>query len=130
MDQVVLTAEEANERIDTMETDVVALLPLRGRTRFDNPRAVLPSSFLPVAGEECIMCGICAKRCLMEALAIDEKAGRMVVDPERCIGCGVCTLKCSENTLKLRRFERDKPFNHIMELGMALYKENKETMPT
>ena len=102
---------------------------VRGRTKFDNPKAVLPSSFLPIAGDVCIKCGKCARRCFMSALSIDKELDRMVADPEKCIGCGVCTLKCSKDTLKLHRFEREKPFDHILELGMALYNENNETMP-
>jgi len=98
---------------------------LRGRTRFDNPQAVLASNFIPVSGDNCAMCGKCIKRCFMEALSIDKEAGRSVVDPEKCIGCGVCTLKCTKDTLKLQRFERPKqPFGHVMELGIALFTEN------
>jgi len=103
---------------------------MKGRTRWGNLQAILPSNFIPVAGEECIKCKKCAKRCLVDALAIDEAVGKMVVDPDKCIGCGVCTLKCSKNTLKLQRVDRKKPFNHILELGATLYKENKETMPS
>ncbi len=51
---------------------------MKGRTRLNNLQAVLPSIFIPVAGEECIKCMKCAKRCLVEALAIDEVLGRMV----------------------------------------------------
>jgi len=103
---------------------------MKGRTRWGNLKAILPASFIPVAGDDCIKCKKCAKRCLVDALAIDEAAGKMVVDPEKCIGCGICTLRCSKDTLKLHRYERKKPFDHILELGMALYKENKETMPS
>jgi Pyruvate/2-oxoacid:ferredoxin oxidoreductase delta subunit len=99
---------------------------LRGRTKWDNPKAVLASNFIPRAGSDCLMCGTCVDRCFMEALSLDEKASRSVVDPEKCIGCGVCTLACPQETLKLHRFERTKPFNTVLELGITLFTENRE----
>ena len=35
---------------------------VRGRTRWDNPTAVLPSNFLPEASDDCIQCGTCVER--------------------------------------------------------------------
>ena len=37
---------------------------VRGRTRWDNPTAVLPSQFIPVANDDCILCGACVDRCV------------------------------------------------------------------
>jgi Pyruvate/2-oxoacid:ferredoxin oxidoreductase delta subunit len=97
---------------------------LRGRTRWDNPGAVLESNFIPVANEDCVMCGTCVERCFMEALALDEETARSVVDPQKCIGCGVCTLGCPQDALRLQRLERTKPFDTMLDLGVALYTEN------
>jgi len=99
---------------------------VRGRTRWDNPTAVLPSQFLPVAGDDCTMCETCIDRCVLGALSIDEDEGRSVADPEKCIGCGVCTISCPEETLKLQRFDRPgKPFDNRMNLAITIARDNE-----
>jgi len=98
---------------------------VRGRTRWDNPTAVLPSQFLPVAGDDCTMCETCIDRCMLGALFIDDDEGRAVADPAKCIGCGVCTLDCPEETLKLQRYERpEKPFNNLAEFFIKVARDN------
>jgi ferredoxin len=97
----------------------------RGRTVWDNPTSILPSSFIPIAGEECISCGTCVDRCFFGALSLSEEEGKAVVDPEKCIGCGVCTITCPEETLKLHRYERpEAPFDNRVELFMKVAGDN------
>ncbi|MBW2091504.1 MAG: 4Fe-4S binding protein [Deltaproteobacteria bacterium] len=99
---------------------------VRGRTRWDNPTAVSPSSFAPQASDECILCGTCVDRCFFGALSLDEDIGRSVVDPEKCIGCGVCTITCPEEALKLHRFERPAtPFETGRDLFMTVARDNE-----
>ena len=50
---------------------------VRGRTRWDNPTAVLPSAFVPQASDECIMCETCVDRCFFGALSMDDDAERV-----------------------------------------------------
>ena len=98
---------------------------VRGRTRWDNPTAVLPSNFLPEANDDCIMCGTCIDRCYLDALSLDEDAGKAVVDPDKCIGCGVCTITCPVEALKLHRYERlTQPFATPMDFFMTVAKDN------
>ncbi|MBN1615194.1 MAG: 4Fe-4S binding protein [Deltaproteobacteria bacterium] len=98
---------------------------VRGRTRWDNPTAVLPSPFIPRAGDDCISCGTCVDRCFFGALSLDEEAGRSVVDPEKCIGCGVCTIACPTEALKLHRFDRpNKPFDTMIDLFATVARDN------
>jgi ferredoxin len=98
---------------------------VRGRTRWDNPTAVLPSNFLPEASDDCIQCGTCVDRCFLSALSLDEDSGKAKADPEKCIGCGVCTITCPEQALKLSRYERQKaPFATSMELYGTIAKDN------
>jgi NAD-dependent dihydropyrimidine dehydrogenase PreA subunit len=99
---------------------------MRGRTKWDNPKAILASNFIPRASDDCLMCGTCIDRCFMQALSLDDEAGRSVVDTEKCIGCGVCALACPQEALKLHRFERTKPFETLIDLGIALYTENSD----
>ena len=79
---------------------------LRGRTRWDNPKAVSPSVFIPRAGEQCVQCGKCGKQCFFGALSVNRKQRRHTVDPEKCIGCGVCTIACPNDALKLHAADR------------------------
>jgi len=98
---------------------------VRGRTVWDNPTAVLPSPFIPVAGDECVQCETCVDRCLLGALRLDEQEEIIVVDAEKCIGCGVCAITCPNETLKLHRTERqEKPFDTDMEWYMTVAQDN------
>jgi ferredoxin len=99
---------------------------LRGRTRWGNPDAILPSNFVPRANEDCVGCGTCVERCFFEALTVDEETDRAVVNPEKCIGCGVCALECPSEALKLERYERSKPFATTKELIRTVALENRE----
>jgi ferredoxin len=98
---------------------------LRGRTVWDNPTAVLPSHFLPQAGDDCVLCGTCTQRCFLDALSLDEDAGRPVADPDKCIGCGVCTLTCPTDALKLHRYERPAaPFETPIDFVLTVARDN------
>lgn len=97
---------------------------VRGRTRWDNPTAVLPASFLPQANDDCVQCGECVDRCMLDALSLDEEEGRPIADPEKCIGCGVCVLGCPEDALKLHRHERTPPFQTALDLYGTMARDN------
>jgi len=63
--------------------------------------------------ETCRACGLCLKRCPMDALQLHYSAQAKnkffkapVVDPEVCLGCGVCSHKCPTRSLILRRREK------------------------
>jgi ferredoxin len=99
---------------------------LRGRTRWDNMSALLPSNFIPQAGEDCLSCGMCVDRCFFDALTIDDESERAMVDSEKCIGCGVCTLTCPQETLKLVRYQRSIPFDTAREMVKTIARENRE----
>ena len=62
--------------------------------------------------ETCQGCGLCVKRCPMEALQLQSspearnKTGQVsVLNLDRCIGCGVCAHKCPAKSLALERRE-------------------------
>ncbi len=99
---------------------------IRGRTRWENPDAVAPSNFVPEADESCVMCGDCLDRCFFEAITLDEDAGRAVVNADKCIGCGVCAIGCEQESLKLKRVEREKPYANSRELMKKVAIENRE----
>ena len=60
--------------------------------------------------ETCQGCGLCVKRCPMEALKLEtsplarNKTGKIaVLSPDLCLGCGVCASKCPTQSLQLER---------------------------
>lgn len=60
--------------------------------------------------QTCKGCGLCTKRCPMEALHLEQslearnkKGQAAVVDEDKCIGCGVCAYKCPTRSLTLER---------------------------
>ncbi len=54
--------------------------------------------------ESCSGCGICVKRCQMNAIVADGKIFR--VDPDRCIGCGLCATRCKPTAARLIRKDK------------------------
>ena len=80
---------------------------------------------MPQASDECVLCGTCAERCFLDAISLDEDAGRAVVDPEKCVGCGVCTITCVTEALRLHRFERPTaPFETAIDFAATVAREN------
>ncbi len=84
---------------------------LRGITVHGYPNAVVTSSYIAEPDRDrCTGCGICSRKCPIEAIdrAPDpeprfRKFGRPLVNRELCIGCGVCTLKCKAGAMKLHK---------------------------
>ena len=65
----------------------------------DSPaRYVCSSYYAKVKVEDCTACGVCAERCQLDAIEIEDVA---VVKPERCIGCGLCVAACEYNAVML-----------------------------
>jgi formate hydrogenlyase subunit 6/NADH:ubiquinone oxidoreductase subunit I len=79
------------------------------------------SNFLvQINPDTCLGCGLCVKRCPMDALRLVEsprannKTGKVsTAQTHICIGCGICAYKCSTNSLILKRRENtvDPPAN-------------------
>ena len=60
--------------------------------------------------ETCKACGLCVKRCPMDALQLkysaeakNKFAKAVVVDVDLCIGCGVCVHKCPTDSIFLKQ---------------------------
>ncbi len=92
---------------------------------------------LSLSPETCKACGLCVKRCPMDAIQLkisakaDNKFGKApVLDPALCLGCGVCVHKCPTDSLTLERKEEivDPPKN-VREYGMRFMADRKEGIP-
>jgi ferredoxin len=57
--------------------------------------------YAAVDRDTCEGCGICAKRCQVEAVSIPQPKQPAVVNQERCVGCGVCVPACPAESITL-----------------------------
>jgi ferredoxin len=88
---------------------------------------------LKIKPETCKACGLCVKRCPMDAIQLkfsevsQNKFGKApVLDDDLCLGCGVCVHKCPTDSLTLERKEEivDPP-QDIREYSMRFMKDKK-----
>jgi ferredoxin len=83
---------------------------LRALKRAPKPGKVASSPFLArLHASECNGCGLCARRCQMEAIHLSKN--KAVLDVERCIGCGLCVSTCPTSSLSLVRKPRSEQSN-------------------
>jgi len=67
----------------------------------DNP-FLAPSGYVPEVSDLCNGCGECIKFCGFQAISVDEKTQKAVIDMDKCMGCGLCGDNCSVEAIKLR----------------------------
>ncbi len=80
---------------------------LKSLKGYPEPASVVASPFwASLNTETCKGCGLCTKRCQMEALHLDNK--KSVLDVNRCIGCGLCVSTCPTHSLSLVRKPKEK----------------------
>ncbi len=51
--------------------------------------------------EKCNGCGVCVKRCQMEAITVNENK-KAEINLSRCIGCGLCVTTCKKAAITLK----------------------------
>ncbi|MDD4860274.1 MAG: 4Fe-4S binding protein [Dehalococcoidales bacterium] len=74
---------------------------LGGITKLGIAKSVAVANYLAVVSiDSCTSCGICAERCQVAAVKVDNTAS---VDRARCIGCGLCVTGCPSDAIHLQR---------------------------
>jgi MinD superfamily P-loop ATPase len=72
----------------------------------------------------CSGCGVCVKRCQLEARVITD--GKATVNIDRCIGCGNCVVTCEQHATRLVKKDitplppKDKDETNMIMLGARL----------
>ena len=57
--------------------------------------------YAAVDENNCDGCGVCAKRCQVNAIMVTAKRQPAIVDLNRCLGCGVCVPTCPQAAISL-----------------------------
>ena len=73
------------------------------------PAAMVASPFAASLDREaCIGCGVCERRCQVDAIRLEQDVA--VLQERRCIGCGLCVTTCPSGALTMvRKPEPQKP---------------------
>ncbi len=97
---------------------------LKNLKRLERPALVVHSSHLAaVDADACTACGLCAERCPMAAITVEDAA---TVNPDRCIGCGLCAVACPVEAMRLDtkpESERYVPPKNVVETYIRIAQE-------
>jgi heterodisulfide reductase subunit A len=63
--------------------------------------------------ENCQVCGLCARVCPYNAIAVDKETKRVELIEAACIGCGTCGAECPFEALTMRHFTDEQIFAQI-----------------
>ncbi len=59
-----------------------------------------------VDDELCVGCGNCEQTCAYEAIKVDRRKGKAVVQVVMCEGCGACSVACPSGAVNLKNFAK------------------------
>lgn len=60
----------------------------------------------PCAGDTCVHCGLCAKKCPVGAITVDRDSKSWSVDKAACIMCGSCEAACPKKAITMDKTKR------------------------
>jgi formate hydrogenlyase subunit 6/NADH:ubiquinone oxidoreductase subunit I len=95
---------------------------LRGITDFGIKDSIAYANYYSTIDHDtCIGCGVCVKRCQVQAISLDNNVAE--VDRKQCIGCGLCVTKCPTGAAQLQR----KPASDIVHppLNFGLWEQER-----
>jgi ferredoxin len=62
-----------------------------------------PSGYVSRISDECNGCGDCIDSCVFNAISMDERGQKVVINSGKCMGCGVCVDICPAGAVSLER---------------------------
>ncbi|MDR0309413.1 MAG: 4Fe-4S binding protein [Candidatus Methanoplasma sp.] len=73
----------------------------------------------------CILCGICAKRCPSDALAVDRAGATWEINRMRCVQCSHCVEVCPKKCLIMDKQYTSSSMSEVIETA-EIQKADKE----
>ncbi len=70
-----------------------------------------------ISKKRCIGCGECVSHCLQQAIQVDVKKKKAIIDKEKCSGCGECIAVCPRQAISVQW----NPDTERFQLRMAEY---------
>ncbi|ACV22362.1 NADH-quinone oxidoreductase subunit 9 [Slackia heliotrinireducens] len=64
------------------------------------------------APQDCILCGICMKKCPANAIVVSKPERTWTIDPFRCIRCNECAIACPKQCLSMHMEKSDASKEH------------------
>lgn len=61
----------------------------------------------PHVSDACIYCGLCAKKCPVQAIQVDREQKKWTVNTSVCIQCGACAENCKKNAITIDKSKRN-----------------------
>lgn len=66
------------------------------------PARSLRSNYVAVVDEDaCTVCGVCIRKCPVDAFSFDQTEENLLFNADMCCGCGICVGRCPDDALKL-----------------------------
>lgn len=109
-------AEKIKQRIET--GDLTQKLTLPGNRPYREYRV---TPMIPMTGEVCSGCGLCAKECPVGAIPVDNSAK---IDAEKCISCMRCVNLCPKQAREIAE-EKLEAVTQKLQKVCAGHKENE-----
>ena len=85
------------------------MYPAEVRTPFKDFRGELYNDI-----DDCIFCGMCARKCPSQCIAVDKKEATWVCDAFACVYCGICVEACPVQCLHQKETYRPVSRERVM----------------
>ena len=82
------------------------LYPVTKRETFENARGHIEG-----INEDCVFCGICAKKCPADAITVDRASKTWKIDQFKCVICNVCVETCPKKCITMSPTHRTAEYN-------------------
>ena len=141
-----ISLEEAHEILELNQKDGLVVQPsnsqkidficsccgcccgiLKIHKKLPKPLDFWSANFLArIDGQQCTACGICSKKCQVDAVTLKGDLEIYSIDPLRCIGCGICVAACPMEAISLERKADEHHLPHTREELFDIIESSKK----